>query len=1229
MKTSIGNRKSLVTIMAAALLLVAGPSAALAASDSVLTTISVSPSMALVLPGEIQQFSAIGLDQYGSPLATQPPFGWTVSGGGTIANSGLFTAGGETGGPYSATASAAGLSGSTNFNIVSTRTVTFGSPISIPLSGQNGVLVADIDGDGHQDIVVRTQAGGIVFLFGNGDNTFTRVDYPYVISGFNLNSVGMVAGDLNGDGSLDIVCNTSTGVAVIMNAGNRNFARPLLYPVLSNCEAVALGDFRENGKLDIACVSTGSGYGAATNTLTVLLNYGEGNFGAPVNYSIPGGYYGYVMGVVALDVNSDGHLDLVCSEEDELDTAKSSVFLGAGDGTFTLSPKSPITVAGASLLATDLNNDGILDLVASDHWAGQPRWGICDGKGGFSSMTASGNGWAGPIVAADFDGCGYKDLAQAYSSSQNVVIFASNGDGTFAPWVGYSLIASNPAVGDFNEDGQPDLVLYSDPTQVVIYPNTTNPAPTITYLSPNIAPVGTALTLTIHGHGLLSRSVANWNGTPLPTTFNYLDGTLTASVPAGLLTAPGSATVTVTTASPGGGTSNSLTISFASSAPTPTLSPGSGTYANSVTVTLSDMLKDPLLKFYYTTDGSKPTVSSTLYSAPFTLDSSATVNAIAVTSGYSNSAVGSATYTLLPPAPTPTFSPTPGSFANTASVTISDTDSSATIYYTTDGSTPTTGSTPYTGPVALSATSTIKAIAVDTASYSNSAVASATYTLLPPAPTPTFSPTPGSFANTAHVTISDADSSATIYYSTDGSTPTTSSTPYTGPVALSATSTIKAIAVDPASYSNSAVASATYTLLPPAPTPTFSRTAGSFGNSTNVTISDTDTSATIYYTTDGSTPTTSSTPYTGPVALTATTTIKAIAVDTASYSNSAVASAVYTLASPAATPSFSPTPGPFANSVSVAIADSTPGATIYYTTDGMTPTTESAQYTLPLTVTQATPINAIAVAPGYSTSAVGSAAYSILPPAATPVIMPASGSYPGTRSVTITDGTAGVTIYYTLDGSTPTTASAVYSAPLTITSTTTIKAIAASGDSSTSGVASGTITIVSASGFSYSAGLNFFSSPYDYPGVALDTLFGYTGVKLAVFDPSSYAWAVTPTAPADALRLGGGYWARFPHAVTLTSIGTPAPSGSPFAITLAAGWNMIGDPFTTAAPLSSITFGADGMSYAGAVLSGLVGPALWAYDSSSNGYISATSLEPLKGYWIFAYSATSMSVPHP
>ena len=494
-------------------------------------------------------------------------------------------------------------------------------------------------------------------------------------------------------------------------------------------------------------------------------------------------------------------------------------------------------------------------------------------------------------------------------------------------------------------------------------------------------------------------------------------------------------------------------------AATPTFNPAAGAYGPAQSVTISDGTSGATI--YYTTNGTTPTTASATYASAITVSATETVEAIATHSGYSNSAVGSAAYTINGPAATPTFSPAAGTYSTSQTVTISDGTSGATIYYTTNGTTPTTASNTYSTAITVSATETLEAIAAK-AGYSNSAVGSAAYTITVPAATPTFSPAAGAYGPAQSVTISDGTSGATIYYTTNGTTPTTASATYASAITVSTTETVKAIATA-SGYSQSAVGSAAYTINGPAATPTFNPAAGTYSTSQTVTISDGTSGATIYYTTNGTTPTTASNTYSTAITVSATETLEAIAAK-AGYSNSAVGSAAYTITGTVATPTFNPVAGAYGPAQSVTISDGTSGATIYYTTNGTTPTTASTTYASAITVSATETLEAIGAETGYTTSAVASAAYTINGAVATPSFSPAAGTYSSSQTVTISDGTSGATIYYTTNGTTPTTASATYASAITVSATETLEAIAAKANYSNSAVASAVYTIGSSSG---------------------------------------------------------------------------------------------------------------------------------------------------------------------
>jgi len=169
------------------------------------------------------------------------------------------------------------------------------------------------------------------------------------------------------------------------------------------------------------------------------------------------------------------------------------------------------------------------------------------------------------------------------------------------------------------------------------------------------------------------------------------------------------------------------------------------------------------------------------------------------------------------PPSAPVFSPAPGAYTGAQSVTITSAGSTS-VRYTTDGSTPTASSTLYSGPVTLSTTTTLSAIGTN--SSGSSPVTSGLYAItIPPPSAPVFSPAAGTYTGAQSVTITSAGSTS-IRYTTDGSTPTASSTLYSGPVAISAPgATLSAIGVN--SGGSSPVTSGVYTINGPAPTYNF------------------------------------------------------------------------------------------------------------------------------------------------------------------------------------------------------------------------------------------------------------------------------------------------------------------------------------------------------------------------------------------------------------------------
>lgn len=282
---------------------------------------------------------------------------------------------------------------------------------------------------------------------------------------------------------------------------------------------------------------------------------------------------------------------------------------------------------------------------------------------------------------------------------------------------------------------------------------------------------------------------------------------------------------------------------------TPTLTPSGGSFTANVTVTVACATAGATI--HYTTNGVDPIESDLTIASGSTLavTQTTTLKARAWLAGMTTSPVTSATYNLKVVAPT--FSPGGTTYAAAQSVTVSTSTSAATIRYTTDGTVPTEGSPVYASPISVTTGTTLKAIAIKTG-WTTSAPTTATYTFnYGTLAAPVFSPVPGQVADGTSVTISAAPS-ATIRFTTNGTTPTASSTIYTGPITVGAAITINAKAFEP-DWTTSPMSGGAYTLK--VASPVFSPDAGSYAPGQLVTMTDVTPNAVIRYTTNGVDPT--------------------------------------------------------------------------------------------------------------------------------------------------------------------------------------------------------------------------------------------------------------------------------------------------------------------------------------------------------------------------------------
>ncbi len=177
----------------------------------------------------------------------------------------------------------------------------------------------------------------------------------------------------------------------------------------------------------------------------------------------------------------------------------------------------------------------------------------------------------------------------------------------------------------------------------------------------------------------------------------------------------------------------------------------------------------------------------------------------------------------------------------------------------------------------------------------------------------------------------------------------------------------------------------------------------------------------------------------------------------------------------------------------------------------------------------------------------------------------------------------------------------------------------------------------------FSAGFQFVSTPFDYSAIGFDGLFGTLNTApagttpngnrshVAVWNPLTGAYALDPTAPADTLRPGVGYWVYLKNATPVTQIGKTL-SGS-VSVVLNPAWNQIGVPSTAGVTASSLTFtAANGTTYnftdASSSTYHLISGTLYSYNGSAYQPIGAgTTLQPWQAYWIRVYTPVTVNIP--
>jgi len=420
------------------------------------------------------------------------------------------------GGGYSASVSPAVTQ---TVNAVAASTVASPVGYATPSAINQNAAVADFNGDGHLDIVTNNFA----ILLGNGNGTFRR----FATYSSGSDSYAVVTADFNGDGKPDFASARYDGnVGVWFGNGDGSFQSPVLIPVGAAPRNIAVADFNNDGIPDIAVASR---QGQSTG-IGILLGAGNGTFKPVVTYLTNQ----RETDLAIADFNGDGTADIVTADSDDILTPV-NILLGNGDGTFRnagiVSPVFPDFVA-----VGDFNLDGKPDFVTGTISLNQLSVFLGNGDGTFTAVSAqpltpSPLGVQGAVVVADFDGDGIPDLGWTAGAS-GISVFLGNGDGTFRGAVPFAAGAQSEflVAAEFNGDGRTDIAATNGSSiQILLSGAGSFPEVTTTTLPNLMLGVPYSATLSATG-GATPYTWSESAGSPLITL--SASGTLSGTAPA-------------------------------------------------------------------------------------------------------------------------------------------------------------------------------------------------------------------------------------------------------------------------------------------------------------------------------------------------------------------------------------------------------------------------------------------------------------------------------------------------------------------------------------------------------------------------------------------------------------------------------------------------------------------------------------------------------------------------
>ena len=358
---------------------------------------------------------------------------------------------------------------------------TFAAPVyySLPQSQTVGeIALSDFDFDGDLDAFATIRGDSdqltkITVWRNNGDGTFAvPIEFPT-----GQGPAGIVIADFTGDGKPDVITANygASSISLLrhngLNGQQAGFLPPVNFNAINHAEKIAAGDVNGDGILDVV-VGELVGIGPLA-TLAVMINTGDGNFDAPVIYdAAPDARFGSTA-VALADLDNDGDLDLIGGglySTGSVDNGAVTIRRNNGSGTFGSAEiilfTNPNFVPNPKEITTgNLNGDGFADIVAAVP-SGRAIEGFVvvnsNGSGGFNTpiyYEASQQTFDVGIVDLDKDG--HADVITLANSSAAVTIHKNLGNGSFQVLTRYEVASLSDAVesADIDNDGDIDIVV--------------------------------------------------------------------------------------------------------------------------------------------------------------------------------------------------------------------------------------------------------------------------------------------------------------------------------------------------------------------------------------------------------------------------------------------------------------------------------------------------------------------------------------------------------------------------------------------------------------------------------------------------------------------------------------------------------------------------------------------------------------------------------------------------